>query len=177
MWSPPTRRRATKKRGVVKQLPRKSPGSYGTCVVPWRLLANLNFSPSLTRRQSTSSGTPVPTSSVRDIERKGLKASRPQRSLTSAFATASPRAGQALESEFGCLLTVGPALSPGFYYDAFAGDHAMSPADCALLEKAAERIVKENQPFTRLVCSKARLSSNLHILPRPPRSRDLAESL
>ncbi|CDJ57415.1 threonyl-tRNA synthetase, putative [Eimeria maxima] len=62
--------------------------------------------------------------------------------------------GQALEAEFGALLTVGPALRPGFYYDCYMGAHTMNEGLHASIEAAAQRIVSEAQPFERLVCSK-----------------------
>ncbi|XP_026194236.1 threonine--tRNA ligase, mitochondrial 1 [Cyclospora cayetanensis] len=62
--------------------------------------------------------------------------------------------GEALETEFGALLTVGPALRPGFYYDCYMGTHSLSESHHDPLTAAAQRIVAENQPFQRLVCSK-----------------------
>ena len=62
--------------------------------------------------------------------------------------------GQALEAEFGALLTVGPALNPGFYYDCYLGTNSLSDAHHEPLVAQAHRIVKENQAFQRVVCSK-----------------------
>ncbi|KAL8271697.1 hypothetical protein Esti_004373 [Eimeria stiedai] len=63
--------------------------------------------------------------------------------------------GQALESEFGCLLTVGPALKPGFYYDCYMGTETFSEEAHQPLMAAALKIIKEDQPFRRLTCGKA----------------------
>eukprot|EP00922_Rhytidocystis_sp_ex-Travisia-forbesii_P039347 GHVS01058521.1.p1 GENE.GHVS01058521.1~~GHVS01058521.1.p1 ORF type:complete len:841 (+),score=90.25 GHVS01058521.1:187-2523(+) len=62
--------------------------------------------------------------------------------------------GQCLEMELGVQLTVGPALTSGFYYDAYMGDHSITQDVYELLEKHAERICKENQIFERLVMTK-----------------------
>ncbi|CDJ67465.1 threonyl-tRNA synthetase, putative [Eimeria necatrix] len=62
--------------------------------------------------------------------------------------------GQALECEFGALLTVGPALKPGFYYDCYMGQKSLSESEHGALNAAAQRIVSEAQPFERLVCTK-----------------------
>ena len=64
--------------------------------------------------------------------------------------------GQAVEAEYGEVrLCVGPPLEDGgFYYDVEMGEQKVSPADFPKLEKAAEKITRERQPFTRLVLSK-----------------------
>lgn len=62
--------------------------------------------------------------------------------------------GQAMENQFGCHLTIGPALSPGFYYDGFFGQKRLADDDYKAVEKAASQICKENQPFERCVLTK-----------------------
>jgi len=62
--------------------------------------------------------------------------------------------GQAMEREFGCHLTIGPALDNGFYYDGFFGDRKLKEDDFSTIEKHAADICKENQPFERCVLTK-----------------------
>jgi threonyl-tRNA synthetase len=62
--------------------------------------------------------------------------------------------GQAMEREFGCHLTIGPALESGFYYDGFFGDRKIKEDDFVTINKHAEKICKETQPFERCVISK-----------------------
>uniref|UniRef100_A0A0G4I6R3 threonine--tRNA ligase n=1 Tax=Chromera velia CCMP2878 TaxID=1169474 RepID=A0A0G4I6R3_9ALVE len=62
--------------------------------------------------------------------------------------------GQALEREFGAHLTIGPALTSGFYYDSYLGDTALNQDCFPALVSQAETIAKENQNFQRLVISK-----------------------
>eukprot|EP00933_Yihiella_yeosuensis_P061117 TRINITY_DN63949_c0_g1_i1.p1 TRINITY_DN63949_c0_g1~~TRINITY_DN63949_c0_g1_i1.p1 ORF type:complete len:906 (+),score=260.86 TRINITY_DN63949_c0_g1_i1:82-2718(+) len=62
--------------------------------------------------------------------------------------------GQAMEREFGCHLTIGPALESGFYYDGFFGDRKLNDSDFSAIEKHAEAICKEAQKFERCVISK-----------------------
>ncbi|KEP60984.1 UNVERIFIED_CONTAM: threonyl-tRNA synthetase family protein [Hammondia hammondi] len=63
--------------------------------------------------------------------------------------------GQAIEATFGAQLTVGPALTNGFYYDAYMGDAKVTEESYARLEAAAAAVIKDDQAFRRLVCSKA----------------------
>ncbi|CAE7901656.1 THRRS [Symbiodinium necroappetens] len=62
--------------------------------------------------------------------------------------------GQALEREFGCHLTIGPALESGFYYDGYYGEKKLNDADFSAIEKHAAQICKESQLFERCVLSK-----------------------
>jgi len=62
--------------------------------------------------------------------------------------------GQAMEREFGCHLTIGPALTTGFYYDGFFGNRKLNEADFKTIEKHAGDICKEQQIFERCVVSK-----------------------
>jgi threonyl-tRNA synthetase len=62
--------------------------------------------------------------------------------------------GQALESTFGTKLTIGPPTSEGFYYDAYMGAETYHQEDFAKVEAAAAKIVKEDQPFERVVLTK-----------------------
>ena len=64
--------------------------------------------------------------------------------------------GQAVEKEYKDVnLCIGPALDDGgFYYDVEMGEQKVTPVDFKQLEKTVERIVKEKQPFQRLVLSK-----------------------
>jgi len=59
-----------------------------------------------------------------------------------------------MEKAFGCHLTIGPALSPGFYYDGYFGSKKLTDEDYKTVEKLAAEISKENQPFERCILSK-----------------------
>jgi len=63
--------------------------------------------------------------------------------------------GQAMERAYGCHLTIGPALETGFYYDGFFGAKKISEKDdFPKIQKHAMDVVKEQQPFERLVITK-----------------------
>ena len=64
--------------------------------------------------------------------------------------------GQAVEKEYKDVrLCVGPPLDDGgFYYDVEMGEQKVSPVDFPRLERVVEKIVRERQPFTRLVLTK-----------------------
>eukprot|EP00927_Polykrikos_kofoidii_P012918 TRINITY_DN1561_c0_g2_i1.p1 TRINITY_DN1561_c0_g2~~TRINITY_DN1561_c0_g2_i1.p1 ORF type:complete len:927 (-),score=171.58 TRINITY_DN1561_c0_g2_i1:104-2557(-) len=62
--------------------------------------------------------------------------------------------GQAMERQYGCHLTIGPALKSGFYYDGFFGDKKLGAEDFKALEEQAAAICKEQQPFQRCVITK-----------------------
>jgi len=63
--------------------------------------------------------------------------------------------GCALEREFGGHLTVGPDVDGGFYYDVFLGDKRLSEADYQLLEKRMQTVRQEDEPYERLVLTRA----------------------
>jgi len=62
--------------------------------------------------------------------------------------------GLALESLYGCHLTIGPPLNNGFYYDCYMGEHAIAEKDFKGIEQAVLKSAKAKQPFERLVLSK-----------------------
>lgn len=62
--------------------------------------------------------------------------------------------GAALELKFGGLLTIGPAVESGFYYDMFIGDTRLSDSDLKAIEDKVDTVRKDNQPFQRLVLSR-----------------------
>mmetsp|Transcript_36162 Transcript_36162/g.70285 ORF Transcript_36162/g.70285 Transcript_36162/m.70285 type:complete len:690 (-) Transcript_36162:143-2212(-) len=66
--------------------------------------------------------------------------------------------GEAMELKYGCNLTIGPPTSDGagFYYDAFMGGELkkISEKDFKELESMIKSIIKEKQPFQRLVLTK-----------------------
>lgn len=62
--------------------------------------------------------------------------------------------GQAMEREFGCHLTIGPALESGFYYDGFFGERKLNENDFKSINEHATQICKESQLFQRCVLSK-----------------------
>jgi threonyl-tRNA synthetase len=63
--------------------------------------------------------------------------------------------GEASERRFGCSLCIGPPIENGFYYEMALPDGApVQQADWKPLETLVSQIVKEKQPFERLVLSK-----------------------
>ncbi|KAF3908689.1 hypothetical protein AA313_de0208706 [Arthrobotrys entomopaga] len=67
--------------------------------------------------------------------------------------------GEAAERHFGCHLCLGPPTDDGFFYEmGMAEDNqAVKPEDVKPLETIAGKIIKEKQPFERLVVSKENL--------------------
>ena len=59
-----------------------------------------------------------------------------------------------MEQEFGCHLTIGPALVDGFYYDGFMGNDSISDADLKAVEKQAQALAKKKAPSQRIVLTK-----------------------
>eukprot|EP00397_Hematodinium_sp_SG-2012_P008212 GEMP01008267.1.p1 GENE.GEMP01008267.1~~GEMP01008267.1.p1 ORF type:complete len:868 (+),score=204.98 GEMP01008267.1:430-3033(+) len=63
--------------------------------------------------------------------------------------------GLALETLYGCHLTIGPALEQGFYYDCYLGDKKLSQDNFPEIKAAVAAATKEQQhPFERCVLSK-----------------------
>lgn len=64
--------------------------------------------------------------------------------------------GEASERRFGCDLCIGPPIEDGFYYEMALPEGAavQESVDFAPLEKIADKIIKEKQPFIRLTLSK-----------------------
>eukprot|EP00371_Babesia_bovis_P002093 XP_001610740.1 threonyl-tRNA synthetase [Babesia bovis T2Bo] len=62
--------------------------------------------------------------------------------------------GSALETLYGAYITIGPALSQGFYYDCYLGNNTFKPDDMALITEQVSTVTKTKSPFQRLVCSK-----------------------
>ncbi len=63
--------------------------------------------------------------------------------------------GEASERRFGCSLCIGPPIENGFYYEMSLPDGApVQQSDWKPLETLVSKIVKEKQPFERLVLSK-----------------------
>lgn len=63
--------------------------------------------------------------------------------------------GEASERRFGCSLCIGPPIESGFYYEmGLPGGAAVQQSDWKPLETLVGQIVKEKQPFQRLVLSK-----------------------
>ncbi|KAF1861940.1 hypothetical protein Lal_00026427 [Lupinus albus] len=60
--------------------------------------------------------------------------------------------GQALESEYGCKLCIGPCTTrgEGFYYDGFYGELGLNDDHFKQIEKKASEAVGEKQPFERI---------------------------
>ncbi|XP_049284736.1 threonine--tRNA ligase 1, cytoplasmic isoform X2 [Anopheles funestus] len=65
--------------------------------------------------------------------------------------------GEAMEKRYGGHLCYGPPIDNGFYYDMFLEGSGISNQDYGSLESEVKRIVKEKQPFERLVMKKADL--------------------
>jgi len=62
--------------------------------------------------------------------------------------------GAALEDEYGGLLTIGPAVKDGFYYDMFLGEKRLSEADFPAISARVEQLRGADLPFERLVLSR-----------------------
>eukprot|EP01083_Nonionella_stella_P160306 523915_1 len=62
--------------------------------------------------------------------------------------------GQCLERLFSGKLTIGPALEDCFYYDVNMGESTISQADYDGIQKMVNTIMKEKQPFQRVVLQK-----------------------
>ncbi|MCJ1373817.1 threonyl-tRNA synthetase [Loxospora ochrophaea] len=59
--------------------------------------------------------------------------------------------GEAAECQFNCLLSHGPPVEQGFFYDmAISGGQVVKETDWAPLENKASKFFKEKQPFERL---------------------------
>ena len=58
--------------------------------------------------------------------------------------------GEAAECQYKCLLSHGPPVDQGFFYDMAMGDQVVNQADWAPLESKASKYFKEKQPFDRL---------------------------
>jgi threonyl-tRNA synthetase len=65
--------------------------------------------------------------------------------------------GEALELHYGGHLCYGPPIENGFYYDMYSPDRAVTPKDYPSIETLMKEIVKQKQPFERLVMKKADL--------------------
>ena len=66
--------------------------------------------------------------------------------------------GEASERRFGCSLCIGPPVEDGFYYEmSLPESAAVQQSDWKPLETLVGQIVKEKQPFERLVLSKENL--------------------
>lgn len=64
--------------------------------------------------------------------------------------------GQALERFYNCKLCSGPPVKEGegFFYDAFMGDKFIAADDFETLDSLVSKVIKEKQPFERLVLTK-----------------------
>ncbi|OLL21853.1 Threonine--tRNA ligase, cytoplasmic [Neolecta irregularis DAH-3] len=65
--------------------------------------------------------------------------------------------GEAAERHYGCNLCIGPPIEEGFFYEMGLEDRMISHADFPALETIVQSVVKEKQPFERLVLSKENL--------------------
>merc|ERR1711966_472600 len=62
--------------------------------------------------------------------------------------------GQSLEHNYGALLTIGPPVAGGFYYDSYMGDAGLSESQFGEIEDEFRKSVKRKEPFERLVVTK-----------------------
>ncbi|KAJ6318538.1 hypothetical protein OIU76_013983 [Salix suchowensis] len=64
--------------------------------------------------------------------------------------------GQALETEYGCKLCIGPCTTrgEGFYYDAYYGELGLNDDHFKKIDAAALKAVAEKQPFERIEVSR-----------------------
>ena len=59
-----------------------------------------------------------------------------------------------MERVYGGHLCYGPPIEQGFFYDMFSADYNVCEADFKVLDELVKKIVKEKQPFERLVVKK-----------------------
>lgn len=64
--------------------------------------------------------------------------------------------GEACERHYGCHLCMGPPTEDGFYYE-MSMKETVTDADQSLLETLSKQVIKERQPFERLVVTKENL--------------------
>ncbi|XP_021344667.1 threonine--tRNA ligase, cytoplasmic-like, partial [Mizuhopecten yessoensis] len=62
-----------------------------------------------------------------------------------------------MERLYGGHLCYGPPIEGGFYYDMWSGDKTVSSEDYPVMDGMVKSIVKEKQPFERLVMTKENL--------------------
>ncbi|CXI42996.1 threonine--tRNA ligase, putative [Plasmodium berghei] len=62
--------------------------------------------------------------------------------------------GSSLEKLYGGYLTIGPALSEGFYYDIYLGNNSILSENYNKIENEYNKLVKENVEFEKMVCTK-----------------------
>ncbi|KAK1936161.1 putative threonyl-tRNA synthetase [Babesia divergens] len=62
--------------------------------------------------------------------------------------------GSALETLYGAYITIGPAITSGFYYDCYLGNNTLKPDDMKTIIAHVSSMVKVKSPFQRLVCTK-----------------------
>jgi len=62
--------------------------------------------------------------------------------------------GECIECKMGSHLTVGPPINPGFYYDTYVGNEGITDEKRKQLELKAKEVIKEKQPFERIVLTK-----------------------
>mmetsp|Transcript_9218 Transcript_9218/g.9186 ORF Transcript_9218/g.9186 Transcript_9218/m.9186 type:complete len:824 (+) Transcript_9218:58-2529(+) len=62
--------------------------------------------------------------------------------------------GASLEDNFGALLTNGPPLKPGYYYDSYTGERAIKPEDFKEIQKKFDELVSGKHPFERILLTK-----------------------
>lgn len=65
--------------------------------------------------------------------------------------------GEACERHYGCHLCHGPPTEEGFFYDMEIADRPVTQGDYPVINKLADKIIKEKQKFERLEMSKADL--------------------
>lgn len=65
--------------------------------------------------------------------------------------------GEACERHYGCHLCLGPPIEEGFYYEMGMGERSVSQTDYPSLNTLARGIIKDKQPFERLVMTKEEL--------------------
>lgn len=62
--------------------------------------------------------------------------------------------GQSLEHNYGALLTIGPPVAGGFYYDSYMGEEGISESQFGEIEEEIRKSVKRKEKFERLVVTK-----------------------
>lgn len=62
--------------------------------------------------------------------------------------------GRGMEQNYGALLTHGPPIDNGFFYDSFIGNNKVTEKEYETIEKHAEELIKADKQFLRLIISK-----------------------
>jgi threonyl-tRNA synthetase len=62
--------------------------------------------------------------------------------------------GSSIENVFGAHLCIGPPIDPGFFYDAYYGEHTLTPDALGKIETEMKKVMKAKAPFQRAILTK-----------------------